>query len=287
MDDELIPLAGRVCRAIEVLHSMVYFAPEPEELYVAAGLRPGRMGYFASRAAAMGPVSPAVVTATFYNFNGELVGRHIPRAWTLATPEAILVARYAGVDAALRRLLGSQVEGPEVAEASSLVRAAASDLPVEGRPLFAAHAALPWPDEPHLVLWHGATLLREFRGDGHIAALLDAELSGIEAIVTHVATGRGFTVESAKVLRFWSDEQWSDAQKSLQDKGILSSAGELTEAGTAQRESIEHRTDVLTLPAMRPLGVEGAQRLTELGRGLSRVIIGNGALPAGVFSSRS
>ncbi len=110
-------LAGRAHRATDSLHSMIYFAPEAEEQLVAAGLRPGRMPYFASRSAPMGAVTPGVTTATFVNFNPDLVAKYIPRAWTLATIEEILAARLRSADLALRRLLGDAVDSPEVSEA--------------------------------------------------------------------------------------------------------------------------------------------------------------------------
>src|ERR1700712_4892038 len=157
-------VAGRAHRAVEPLHNHVYFAPETEQHLTAVGLRPGRMCYFAGRAAPMGPVGPGVVTATFYNFSPTLVARHIPRAWTLASPEQILAARLEAARASLTRLLGGPdaVAAPEVGELAELLRDACSVLTPEGRPLYAGHADQPWPEEPLLVLWHGASLLREY-----------------------------------------------------------------------------------------------------------------------------
>ena len=142
----------------------------------------------------MGPVGAGVVTATFYNFSPSLVAHMIPRAWTLASPEQVLAARLDAARASLTRLLGDDgASSAEVAELAGLLREACSVLTPEGRPLYAGHADLPWPEEPLLQVWHGATLLREHRGDGHIAALLHAGLTGLEALITHTATGRGFT----------------------------------------------------------------------------------------------
>jgi hypothetical protein len=76
----------------------------------------------------------------------------------------------------------------EAADAGPRAAEAATAWP-QGRPLFAAHAELPWPDEPHLVLWHAQTLLREFRGDGPVAALVTAGIGGIEALLLHVGSG--------------------------------------------------------------------------------------------------
>ncbi len=277
-------LAGRAHRATDSLHSMIYFAPEAEEQLVAAGLRPGRMPYFASRSAPMGAVTPGVTTATFVNFNPDLVAKYIPRAWTLATIDEILDARLRSADLALRRLLGDAVGSPEVSELAELAREATTALTPEGRPLYAGHAALPWPDEPHLAMWHAATLLRESRGDGHTMALARAGLSGIESIVTHTATGRGFTVDAAKALRGWSDEQWSAALAALEARGLMDGE-QLTEAGAAQRAEVEAMTDALDAAPWEHLGPERTARLVELGKGLTRIIIANGAFPAqGVFA---
>jgi hypothetical protein len=279
-------LAGRAHRATESLHSMIYFAAEAEQELVAVGLRPGRMCYFASRSAPMGAVSPGVTAATFVNFNPELVARFIPRAWTLAPLETILDARLRSADLALRRLLGDLVESAEVAELAGLAREATTGLEPEGRPLYAGHADLPWPSQPHLVMWHAATLLREYRGDGHTMALAHAGLSGIESIVTHTATRRGFTPEAAKKLRGWSDEQWLEATRRLEERGLMA-GDELTEAGLALREAIEIETDALDAAPWAQLGAERTTRLIELGKGLSAHIVGNGAFPAeGVFAAR-
>jgi hypothetical protein len=280
-------LAGRVHRAIDLLHAFMYFVPEADEELTGIGLRPGRMGYFASRSAPMGPVSAGVTTATFYNFNPEIVARHIPRAWALASVEDILAARLRIVDRALRRMLGDEAaQAPAVAEAAELARAAAVDLPTAGRPLYAAHAELDWPDEPHLALWHAVTLLREFRGDGHVSVLLVAGVSGLEALVTHTATGRGFTEQAAKATRGWSDEQWSAAVESLRDRGLLDATGGLTEDGIQHRAQLEHATDELTAQPWQALGVERSERLVELGKALSRQLVKAGALRSDVFAGR-
>jgi hypothetical protein len=283
-DDFAMALASRAFRAINPLHSPVYFAPEAEQEFVAIGLRPGSMPYFASRSAPMGAVSGGVTAATFYNFNPAMVARHIPRAWTLASPTDILAARLRVADRVLRRLLGDAVTSAEVTELGTLAREASTALSPEGRALYAGHADLDWPDEPHLAMWHAITLLREYRGDGHIAALVAAGLSGIEAIRTHCATGRGMTVEAAKRLRGWSDEQWDAATDRLNAQGLMS-GDELTDAGVALREHIEQETDRTDTAAWRHLGEERTRRLIELGRSLSRTVSENGAYPPGLFTA--
>lgn len=277
-------VASRTHRSLDTLHALIYFAPEAEEELTGAGLRPGRMCYFASRSAPMGPVPAGVTVATFYNFSPSLVAKSIPRAWTLASCEQILHARLRAVDRALRRLLGAEATGADVVEAADLARSATVDLPADGRPLYAAHAGLAWPDEPHLALWHAITLLREFRGDGHIAALLGHELSGLEALITHTATGAGFTEPAAKATRGWSEDDWSAGTARLHERGLLDERG-LTEAGTTLRRAIEDDTDRLSAAPWRQLGPERTARLTELGKTLSRTAVAAGAYPAGIFAA--
>ena len=270
---------ARAHRAVELLHSHVYFAPETEQHLTAAGLRPGRMCYFAGRSAAMGPVGAGTVIATFYNFSPSLVARTIPAAWTLATPEQVLAARLDAARASLTRLLGEAASSDEVAELGELLREATTVLTPEGRALYAGHADLPWPEEPLLVLWHGATLLREHRGDGHVAALLHSGLSGIEALVTHTALGRGFTPEAAKATRGWSEEEWADAVQALADRGLVDDAG-LTEEGAELRARLEVHTDALSADPWLFLGPERTARVIEIAKDLSRTLVANGALSA-------
>jgi hypothetical protein len=279
-------VAGRAHRAVEPLHNHVYFAPETEQHLTAAGLRPGRMCYFAGRAAPMGAVGPGVVTATFYNFSPALVARHVPRAWTLASPEQVVAARLAAARTSLTRLLGDAATGPEVAELAGLVRQACGSLGAEGRPLYAGHADLPWPDDDLGALWHGASLLREWRGDGHIACLVRARLTGLEALVTHTLTGRGFTVQMAQASRGWSADEWAAALAGLTDRGLADGEG-LTEEGHAMRSALEEETDLLDAVAWQPLGPDAVARVVELGKGLSRRLVEAGAYANAGFAGGS
>jgi hypothetical protein len=276
---------ARAHRAVEALHAHMYFAPEHDQAFSGLGLRPGRMSYFAGRAAPMGAVTAGVVTATFYNFAPSLVAHMIPRAWTLASPDQVLAARLDVARASLTRLLGAETAGsPEVAELAGLLREACEVLTPEGRPLYAGHADLPWPEEPLLQLWHGATLLREHRGDGHIAALLHADLNGLEALITHTATGRGFTLAAAKATRGWSDEEWAAESAALVERGLLDEGG-LTAAGKDLRARVEAETDVLSADPWLLLGAERTARVIELGKGFARQLVAGGAFSGEVFAS--
>jgi len=268
-------LARKLHRTLEPYHGVIYFSPEAAARYRALGLPDRQMGYFASRAAAMGPVPGEVVIATFFNFAPAEVLRCIPAAWDLAAPEAVLEARLAGIDETLRRILGDQLDGADVAEAADLARTATEALTPEGRPLYAGHASLPWPEPPHLVLWHALSLLREHRGDGHIAAMVVEGVDGCEALVIHGATGEvpAAVLQSSRTR---TDEEWAAAEGRLRDRGWLDADGGLTEAGRAHRQWVEDRTDQLAVAPWQHLGFEGCTRLRELVRPLSKAIVASG-----------
>ena len=268
--------ARKTWRTLEPYHGLVYFAPEPVAAYAAIGVD-GRSGYFASRAAPMGAVPAEVVQATFFNFNPELVATAMAGVWSSASPAQVLAARLEGADHALRAALGDgPLEGPEVAEAAQLARTAAEACTVEGRPLYAGHASLPWPEPPHLQLWHAVSLLREFRGDGHIACLVVEGLSGCEALVVHGASGE-VSPSVLRSSRAWPEGDWAAASARLVARGWLDGDGALTAEGRAGRQRIEDRTDVLALAPWEALGEQGCERLRALVRPLSKTIVGSGA----------
>jgi hypothetical protein len=268
--------ARQAWRRLEPVHAMIYFVPEGGQRYADLGLD-ATAGYFASRGAALGRASAELVIATFYNFNPRLVRSAIPAAWDVVTPEQMLAARLDAAGAALRRAKIDQVPGLE--ETLALARraaAAARELP-HGRPLFAAHAALDWPDEPILQLWHAQTLLREFRGDGHIAVLLDEGVGPLEALVLHGATG-AVPTPFLKMSRAWPEEEWAATEEALRARKLLDGDGVLTAEGKELRQRIEDRTDALALPAYEALGEEGCERLAELARPFGRAVVDAGLL---------
>ena len=272
-DQPARPLARTAHRYLEPIHTHIYFVPEAGERYTAAGVRGGMRGYFASRSAPLGVVPADVVIATFYNFSPSLVRKAIPSVWEDTTPEAMLAARLDAADAALTRLLGDDVvASDEMAEAAALAREATTACGVEGRPLFAGHAALPWPEPAHLQLWHATSLLREHRGDGHIAALVLAGLTGPEASVAYTAMGGGLPEDVQRTTRGYTEEEWAATKVSLQKQGLLGDDGALTDAGRAQREQLEAQTDAAAAAPYDHLGPERAQRLVDLVRPWARSV---------------
>ncbi|MFI6059334.1 hypothetical protein [Streptomyces sp. NPDC051286] len=278
----LPPQAGRRCHnAINPLHSTIYFSPDLGKEFGELGIDDSNAVYIAGRAAALGAVGPGTVTATFYNFNHDLVARHLPAVWSVASPQAVLDARLRAADSTLRRLLGEEIiTSSDMAEAAGLALRAAEACTRHARPLYAAHADLPVPEQPHLAYWHAGTLLREHRGDGHLAALLAAGLDPVEALVSHTATGKGMSPRWVLASRGWRPTDWEDAAERLRGRGLLDSEGELTEAGVTLRAELEDTTDRMDLAPYEHLGAEGVERLTELARGFLVTAASAGAFPA-------
>ena len=276
------PIVSRkTWRALEPVHAQVYFAKENREEYTELGydVKANPLaGYFPARAAAMGAVNAPTVQATFFNFSEIAVVFGMDKAWEIASPEQVLAARYRGADRSLRRLCGDLLDGPDVVEAVGLARTATEGCTPYGRPLYAGNAAVPWPDVPHLQLFHAITLLREFRGDGHISALVVEGITGLEAAVMHVAQGDSWTREPLRKTRVYTSEQWDDAEARLRARGWLDDSAQFTDAGREVRQR-EHIGAVLdALPPWEHLGEDGCERLRELVRPLSKAVIDGGGL---------
>ena len=267
-------MARKMWRTLEPYHGLIYFAPEATAAYEALGVM-GFDGYFASRAAPMGAVPAEVVIATFFNFNPEIVHQAIPSAWSAATPAQLLDARLDAADQALRRALGDRADDPSVGRAAELAHTAAAACTAAGRPLYAGHASLPWPDEAHLALWHAVSLLREYRGDGHIACLVDAGLDGVDALVVHAASGE-VPRAALQTSRGWDAAAWEASVAKLQALGLVAGEGDFTEEGAALRQHIEDQTDALALAPWTALGEQGCDELRSLVRPLSKAIVESG-----------
>lgn len=278
--------ARRAWTLYEPIHAIVYFAPESVERYREIGLRGGWMGYFASRSAPMGAVGPEVVIATFHNFAPAMVRRAIPDAWGFSQPDRVLQARLEVVDAALRRLWGDAVSGHDVGYAADALLAMARSLAPEGHTLYAAHAGLAVPSEPHLALWHACTLLREHRFDGHVAALTVHGLTGLEAHLLQIAAGNGVDAETMRRFRGWTEEEWNAAAERLRARGILDADARLTDAGIELRAGVEAVSDRLAASPWEGMDAAGRDRLFDVLLRLARRLEAPGGLmypnPVGV-----
>ena len=240
--------ARQMHELVSPIHELAYFADEVDEALMALGLRNTWDAYFAGRAAPLGLAPAEVVHATFSNFAPGEVARHIPYVGTLTTPQAALAAREQGCTAALRRILGDLADDPSIARAADLATKAAYSASTVGRPLYAGLRALPAPTEPVARLWHAATLLREHRGDGHIAALVTEGIGGTEAHVLH-ALFEGMPAEKFGRIHHLPAAQLNAVIDGMRLRGLVDDDGGLTEAGRATKVRIEDLTDTLAAPA--------------------------------------
>ena len=270
-----LPWADVVWRHLEPFHALVYFAPEHREACDRLGLQGGWMAYFASRSAPLGNVPADVVVATFYNFHPDMVRRALPDAWEHTSPAAMVATRYDVIDVVVDRVLGGQRQAHWLRALAEWGRRHLSGRRVEGRPLFAANAALEWPTEPALAVWHAATLVREHRGDGHVAVLAAEGIDGCQAHVLQVARGR-ISAEAIRAYRGWGEADWQAAEDDLRNRGVLDHHGRLSDRGRRLTDHVDRRTTELSS------GLVGSEDVEAVGghlRVLARVVAESGDVP--------
>jgi hypothetical protein len=272
------PTARSMWRLLEPLHAVTYFAPETADAFRSAGTKGFWMGYFGGRAAPMGEASTPVVAATFFNFAPAMVARSVPDVWSFTTPAQLLEARSTSATGALRRLFGPLADSPQLSAAAALARRAVADLVTAGRPLAAANASLPWPADEVTVLWQAATVLREHRGDGHVAALVVEGIDGCQAHVSLAATG-AVPRTVLQPNRGWTDQQWDDAEQALMERGWLDRHGGATDEGIAGRAVIEATTDRLASNPWEQLGADDTAALAQALTPLTRAVLASGVIP--------
>ncbi|MFE0047963.1 SCO6745 family protein [Streptomyces albireticuli] len=261
--------ARRCAHALNSLHAIPYFTDDLAKELAPSGVTDPTGVYLASRVSPLGVVDAPVVTAVCNAFAPRFVAERIPALWEKVSPERAIEARLKTAGAALERLLGADVVRSEaMAEAAALAGVAASAGRFPGRPLFAANAALDVPGEPHLALWHAATLLREYRGEGHITALAHAELTGVHALVIDCASDLGMSKRIVMPQRGWTEEEWAAAEEELRERGLVDRDGALTARGTAVREEVERETNRLDRAPYALLGDADTERLALYVHGL-------------------
>jgi hypothetical protein len=270
-------LARRFFDRLEPVHAVTYFAPEARAALDGLGFRGYWMGYFAARSAPLGVVPVELVTAAFYNFAPERVAKAIPAAWDFATPADALRVRQESAVAALRRC--GVGDDDDVGRAADLAAKAVRSAPLDGRPLFAANVALEWPEEPVAKLWHAVTLLREQRGDGHIAVLATLGISGRESNVLQAAAGR---VPKQFIMRSrdYDDAQWNRLRDRLIGRGLLDGDDTLTDAGRELKQRLEDTTDSLALSALAALDDDEVETLFQSLTPITRKVVSAGDVPS-------
>jgi hypothetical protein len=233
--------ARRLWATLETLHAVTYFAPEVADAGRAIGLKGFWQTYFAFRAAPLGAVGPEAVVAIFAGFHPQMVGRALPAAWERAAPARCLEARRLVSASSLRQ---AGVSDAMAASVVAPLERAVARLDVTGRPLGAANMTVARGLSPVEDLWQLATVVREHRGDGHVAALVGAGLSGVEAHLLQTPA-KGVPAQTIQRARGLSADDWTAAGRLLSERKLL--AGEaITPAGQALLRGVEAKTDHLS-----------------------------------------
>ena len=241
--------ARRMFELLEPICLVTYFADESNEELAALGHRTYWDGYFAARAAPLGRVPAQVVHAAFYSFAEGEAARHIPSAWETVPPETSFAAWRRGSAASVRRILGAELaDSPGLVRAADLATKAATGAPTEGRVMYAGWRALEVPGDPVTRLWHAATMLREHRGDGHVAALLAAGIGGTEAHVLSALAHGIYPAESFGRIHHLPKKRLAAVMAGLRERGLVDADGRFTDAGRETQQRIEAMTDELATP---------------------------------------
>lgn len=266
--------AQRLRNLVEPIAAGVYFAPEAFARYEAEGLNYFE-GYFASRSACLGAAPWSVVTAAFAAFNPAVVRPAVEGGWAKTTPEVLLSARLAGATEQLERLVGPIADPDDVARATEILEHATAGVDPSGRALFAGLSVLPRPEAPMGALWHAADLVREHRGDGHIAAWIPHLDSTEITVLTELAWK--IPPRSYVYTRGWSEADVDAACARLTDRGLLGD-GAMTDAGRELRARIERTTDDAARAVLDRIG-DDADELFALLDPWSAAIVAGGGYP--------
>ena len=234
-------LARRFARAAEPLHSCAYYADEIRR-FTELGFSGWWHAYFAYRSAPMGAASAKEVTAAFYNFAPRMVQKAVPNCWEVMSPVDVRRKQTEIMDEVLKRIFDPYDDKANLVYAAEALRSSLPALETKQRPLFAAWADEAWPEASLLSLWHGSTLLREYRFDGHNTALRQAEISGLGCHLMMVADGRG-TPEVIQKIRGWSSKEWDREAEELLARGWIDADGRHTKLGRSIRRDVELMTD--------------------------------------------
>ena len=276
LDDTKLELATNLGAMTNLVHGFVYFAAEAFEEYASIGL--SNQSYFAPRAAPMGSVTAPVVAATFFNFSPDRVGTEIPAAWDLASPSAIQDARLRGVARVLNQRVGGVMTGDSVAEATAIADEMCANLDFSGKPLAAANDAVELPADPLAALWQLVTVIREWRGDVHVAALTVAGLTAVEALVLHGATG-AVDPETLRTSWGWSETVWARTVADLANRGLVNADGTFTSDGHAFRSAIETQTNQACVTLVDAVGVDKTAALIGHLKPLRKGLLASGIFP--------
>jgi hypothetical protein len=232
-------------------------------------------GYVWGRASALGEAAAGVVVAAFAVFEPSFLAAVYTDARSRARFDDLVRARDAATAESLRELLGDA----EVAAVTSALRRGIEAADPAGKPLFAGLAGRPWPDDPYAQLWRACDILREHRGDSHVATCVAAGLDAVEMNV-FTEVWLGMPMFSYSATRAWSPEALTAAADRLRARGLLD-GDDLTAAGHQARAEIEERTDAAQQRVVEAIGDDLDDAVARLAA-WSATLVEKGAFPPSV-----
>lgn len=268
-------VSGWMLGALGVLHAPVYRSRELRGRLADRGVTEAMAAYFAQRSAPLGPAGPQLVAATFYGFSPAAIATHLPAVWGLVPPEEVIAITLDAMRELFGRLIGDRVA--TAAELAALLAPVVDAHAFAGRPLAAAWASVPWSGEPLLDLWLATCVIRESRGDGHIALLVAEEIGPIES---HLVTAGDDPARRTafQATRGWTDAEIDGAAAGLRERGLLGEDGRRTDAARELRRRIERRTDELSAAPWAEAGPENVTRIADLALELLPPVLTSGTL---------
>ena len=273
----LTVLTRRLAKAAEPLHSCAYYADEVKR-FTEFGFSGWWHAYFAYRAAPMGAVSAQEVTVAFYNFAPRMVEKAVPSCWEVMSPRVVRQQQIQIMEEALHRIFKGDVSGRRAAYAAEALRETLTGLETSGRPLYEAWRTESWPESVLLSLWHAATLLREYRFDGHNDALRQADISGLGCHLMMAADGRG-TPTVIQTIRGWTPKEWQLEAEKLRSRGWINAEGLHTELGRSVRRDIELATDHNAELVVADLGDQRSEKVLGALEGMAGFLTETGTVP--------
>lgn len=255
-------LVQRLHASTTTFHVLAYFSPKVNEKFKPLGLN-GFSTYFVARACPMGQVPPEVIAATFYNFHPATVSNLTTDVWSKVTADNAAALRYEAVGEAINEHASASLSEDELDTAIATAQEVVASLSYAGRTLAASTAAQALPDDKLTKLWQLVTIIREWRGDTHIALLVAAGLDGAECLVVDGAREGGTPLSFLKSTRGWPDDEWDAAQTRIETRGLIDTEAKLTAKGIELRTQIEDDTDAADMAMWAVIGTDRTLALHE------------------------
>jgi hypothetical protein len=269
------PSPARALRdAIEPLACLSIWSPEAAEGYAALGLDDYFAAYVRQRTAPLGTPPTAVAVCALGVFAPDLVGPPYETGAAAAALAELVRVRIDAPGATLRRLLGDIDAG--AAAVTRALRRGIDAADRTARPLFTGLTVELWPSDPLAALVHACHLLREHRGDSHLAV---CAVAGLDSATMNVLTELwcGFPLGAYTSSRGWSSEQIDTAVAGLRGRGLVD-GNVLSATGVSYRAHLEARTDAMQQAIVDAIGPDLAAVTKQLDD-WSEALVALGAAP--------